>query len=186
MTNQRLGQTPVVFQPLGGLAGPAIECLGTHGITLAPLKIRQRDRRVYFGGTVARFGSEIELLLKQEPGALKIAGLECSLAKAPQRHPAAPDIARSLGSGIGVAKELFTFPARVVGRQESIEPERRIDHLPVKALGMGGGVRQAGQGDRKFPVRLRSLGDHGVERAEVGVGQSIQHRRLANLVQGTG
>ena len=129
--------------------------------------------------------SNVELLLEDDTGSFEFIGFEGSLAETKEGRPPASHVAASLGDLIGVAQELVPLPAGVVSRQQAVEPQRGVDNFPVIPLGPGGRVGQAGEDQRVFPVLRGAFDDRLVENLEVLVGEAVEQRRMADLVQRT-
>ena len=123
--------------------------------------------------------------VKNFAGALQIIVVERAIGEARQRDPSPAGIAGFLGHDVGIAEELVALAARVLERQETIEPDGGVDNLAVEALGAGGSMRESSQDDGELEVLIGILGDGFVESAEVLVGEGIEHCRVSNLVQGT-
>jgi hypothetical protein len=143
--------------------------------------VAKQCRRFNFIPRVVIFRSQFNLLLQQDSRPLGIAGCGCLLTKAGDGFSPALDIPRPLGRLVRIAEQLLALVGRIVSRQQRIEPDRRIDGLPIEPLGMRRRVGQPGQNLGELPVGTNPFIDQIVENPEIVVRQRIEHGRMSHF-----
>jgi hypothetical protein len=173
----------LVVKSLGTTTGAAVQGLCFRSLAFFLQEVSQRERGVDLRNIVFLFVTELELLPQQCTRALRFSRVEGTEPEAAQRGASTLNVARSLCNGVRISQQSIAFMARVITRQERVEPERRVDDLILKAFCPGGGVGQTCQDNSVFAVLIGLFFDDQIETLEILGRKTIQDPRIANLCQ---